>query len=55
MDNIIETPCISICRMDETGTCIGCGRTKEQIAKWSRMTNYQRRQIMDDLKKSEKK
>jgi len=51
----VESPCITICKLDNTGICVGCGRTKEQIATWSRMTDYQRRKIMDDLKKSEKK
>jgi len=32
---IIESPCVSICVMDEaTGWCIGCGRTLDEIARW---------------------
>ena len=32
---IIESPCISLCVMDEaTGWCIGCGRTLDEIARW---------------------
>lgn len=28
-----EDPCIGVCTMDpESGTCLGCGRTAEQIA-----------------------
>lgn len=30
------SPCINICRMDpDTGLCIGCLRTLDEIARWS--------------------
>lgn len=33
----IPSPCISICRMsDSTGLCMGCFRTRDEIANWSR-------------------
>ena len=33
----IPSPCISICRMsDSTGLCMGCFRTRDEIAGWSR-------------------
>jgi uncharacterized protein len=31
----IPSPCIKICRLDENKTCIGCGRTIEEIANWT--------------------
>lgn len=49
MDNIIETPCISICRYDEAGKCIGCGRTNEEIVNWIDYTPEERKTIMDRL------
>jgi predicted Fe-S protein YdhL (DUF1289 family) len=31
----IETPCIKVCVVDpDTGFCIGCGRTRGEIAGW---------------------
>ena len=34
----IETPCVKICVVDpETGYCIGCGRTREEIAGWLKL------------------
>ncbi|KAB2699137.1 DUF1289 domain-containing protein [Ochrobactrum sp. GPK 3] len=35
----IKSPCILICTMDaETGFCLGCARTLDEITRWSRMT-----------------
>ena len=52
------TPCVSICKL-ENGICIGCERTKEEIAKWKRYTNEERMVVMKRLgygkrKKNEK-
>ena len=34
------TPCKSICEINRSsGLCIGCGRTREEIAKWSTFTH----------------
>jgi predicted Fe-S protein YdhL (DUF1289 family) len=31
----IETPCIKVCVVDpESGFCIGCGRTRQEIGGW---------------------
>lgn len=46
----IETPCIKICVVDpETQFCIGCGRTRGEIASWIGMTAEDRRVIMNAL------
>jgi predicted Fe-S protein YdhL (DUF1289 family) len=32
----IQSPCISVCRMsDDSGLCMGCFRTGDEIASWS--------------------
>jgi predicted Fe-S protein YdhL (DUF1289 family) len=32
----IQSPCISVCRMSEnSGLCMGCFRTRDEIADWS--------------------
>ena len=44
------TPCKSICEINRTsGLCIGCGRTREEIAKWSTFTHEERMAIMKRL------
>jgi uncharacterized protein len=46
----IETPCVKICVVEpETGFCIGCGRTRMEIAGWLGMEPAERRTIMDAL------
>lgn len=46
----IETPCVKICVVEpETGFCIGCGRTRDEIGGWIAMTPDHRRNVMADL------
>jgi len=45
----IETPCVNICKLDERGICIGCFRSLQEIAAWSRMSEAERRLIMAGL------
>ncbi len=46
----IESPCVKICLIHpETGLCLGCKRTLEEIASWSRLTPEERRAIMAEL------
>jgi uncharacterized protein len=46
----IETPCVKVCVVDpETQFCIGCGRTRGEIAAWIGMTVDDRRAIMTAL------
>ena len=43
----IETPCIKICVIEpESGFCIGCGRTRDEIASWLSITPEQRHAVV---------
>lgn len=47
---MIETPCIKICTLDAvSGHCLGCGRTVDEIARWSAMSAAERARIMGEL------
>ena len=47
---MIETPCLKICTLDaRAGRCLGCGRTVDEITRWSRMNASERAQILADL------
>ena len=46
----IETPCVKICVVEpETGFCIGCGRTRTEIAQWLSLNDAQRSTVMAEL------
>jgi predicted Fe-S protein YdhL (DUF1289 family) len=46
----IETPCIKVCVLDpDTGYCVGCGRTRSEIAGWLGYSAETRRGIMSGL------
>ncbi|SDX52302.1 hypothetical protein SAMN05444336_10671 [Albimonas donghaensis] len=46
----IESPCTNICQIHPGARiCIGCLRTGEEIAAWSRLSAERRREIMADL------
>ena len=46
----IESPCTKVCLIHpQSGLCMGCYRSTDEIAQWSRMTSEQRRGIMDGL------
>lgn len=46
----IESPCVRICVIhEEAGLCVGCRRTRHEIAGWSRMTPEARRKVMDEF------
>ncbi|MEZ5970886.1 MAG: DUF1289 domain-containing protein [Hyphomonadaceae bacterium] len=46
----ISTPCIKVCAVSgQTGQCVGCGRTLQEIARWGAMEEAERQAIMRDL------
>ena len=46
----IETPCIKICTLDVVSkACLGCGRTLDEIANWTRLSAAERGRIMAEL------
>lgn len=48
--NEIDSPCINLCVIHrEERICMGCYRTGDEIARWSRMTPEERRMIMAEL------
>ena len=43
----VDSPCVSVCRMDAaTGWCEGCLRTLDEIARWSRLDEAERRKVV---------
>lgn len=42
----VASPCVSICALDEQDICIGCQRTVDEITRWARMDNVERRAVL---------
>jgi len=47
-DANIESPCISVCSMnDDTGLCLGCYRTLDEIQGWWDLDNQAKKAIVE--------
>ena len=41
----VDSPCVGVCRL-EAFVCIGCGRTLDEITRWTRMTDDERAAVV---------
>ncbi|MCA8960027.1 MAG: DUF1289 domain-containing protein [Planctomycetes bacterium] len=49
-DEFVPSPCIGLCELDtETGLCMGCYRTRGEIAAWPSAAPSRRRSILADV------
>ena len=47
MTQQVASPCVNVCQMDsDNGLCLGCFRTLDEIASWSRVADEQRLKIL---------
>jgi len=44
----LDSPCVNVCKVEDK-VCIGCGRTLEEIAHWTSLTNEERQEINERL------
>ncbi|MET0545377.1 MAG: DUF1289 domain-containing protein [Caulobacterales bacterium] len=52
----MQSPCNKICTIDVgSGLCIGCFRTIEEVATWSRLSDQTRTDIMRELPSREER
>ena len=46
----VRSPCVSICRIEpDTGYCVGCHRTIEEIADWAMMSDERKRSVWQQI------
>lgn len=46
----ISSPCVKLCQLDPaTRLCLGCGRSLNEIGRWSNLSEAERRAIMTEL------
>lgn len=41
-----QSPCIGVCTLNRSGTCVGCGRTLDEIAQWPAAGDGRRQAIL---------
>ena len=51
---MIKSPCKKICKLakrksDKSEFCLGCGRTRKEIAMWSRSDDEWKQKVIDRL------
>ena len=46
----VKSPCISVCALNEEDLCVGCHRTVAEITQWVRMSNDQRRGVLEQCR-----
>ena len=44
----MKSPCVKICKLIDS-VCIGCGRTRNEISKWIKLSHAERMEIMKRL------
>jgi len=42
----LASPCVNVCALDDADICIGCQRSVDEITRWSRMDNAERRAVL---------
>ena len=42
----VASPCVYVCTLDDQDLCIGCQRTADEITRWGRMDNDERREVL---------
>ena len=45
------SPCLNICVLDASRTCVGCLRTLDEIARWGRMSAAEQWQVIARLER----
>lgn len=50
----VRSPCVSVCALDERDICIGCHRTGDEITRWTRMSDDERRDVLSLVAEREK-
>jgi len=43
----VASPCIKICHRDSQDVCFGCRRTGEEIGKWSKFSDDEKREVIE--------
>ncbi|MEJ6593062.1 MAG: DUF1289 domain-containing protein [SAR86 cluster bacterium] len=45
----IESPCVSICMLDEQDICTGCLRSLAEIGRWASANDREKMRVMNNI------
>jgi len=46
-ESVIESPCIRNCTLDKADVCVGCGRSLNEIKRWSLADKAEKELILE--------
>jgi len=52
--DVIVSPCVGICALNESDICVGCYRTGVEISAWGEMKEKEKLAILELVKEREK-
>lgn len=44
----VTSPCTNVCQLDENKVCIGCFRTVNEIASWTKYTDAEKILVLEE-------
>ncbi len=50
MTEVVQSPCISVCALDDNDVCTGCFRTLREISDWSEYSNDKKRDVLSEAR-----
>lgn len=50
---MVKSPCVHICCLDEQDICLGCYRSCDEITQWGGMSNEERKDVMKKVAERE--
>lgn len=54
-NNPPQSPCVSVCLVDDDGYCLGCLRTVQEIGRWPLMDATAQWRLIDQLRERRKR
>lgn len=45
-EEVVLSPCVGVCALDDDDICIGCWRSGEEISRWGYLDNAGKRAIL---------
>lgn len=46
-DEIVRSPCVNICFLEDNDVCVGCYRHSDEITEWAEASVQRRKEILE--------